>query len=74
MSIRKAKKPAITSEWRENKIAQEKAQQEAGLVARQFAREKVMTTVARGARSAMTFVGAAAGALMAILLAISLFT
>ncbi len=74
MSIRKAKKPAITSEWRENKIAQEKAQQEAGLMARQFAREKVMTTVARGARSAMTFVGAAAGALMAVLLAISLFT
>ncbi len=74
MSIRKAKKPAITSEWRENKIAQEKAQQEAGHMARQFAREKVMTTVARGARSAMTFVGAAAGALMAVLLAISLFT
>ena len=36
MSIRKAKKPAIISEWRENKIAQEKAQQEAGLVARQL--------------------------------------
>ena len=51
MSIRKAKKPAITSEWRENKIAQEKAQQEAGLVARQFAREKVMTTVARAERA-----------------------
>ena len=74
MSIRKAKKPAIISEWRENKIAQEKAQQEAGLVARQFAREKVMTTVARGARSAVTFVSAFAGLLLAVLLAISLFT
>ncbi len=74
MSMRKGKKPAITSEWRENKVAQERAQQEASLVARRFAREKAVTTVTQGARSALTYVLALAGCLLAVFLSLALFT
>ena len=72
--MRKGKKPAITSEWRENKIAQEKAQREANLVARQFAREKAVTTVTQGARSALSYLLAVGSLVLAIFLAISLAT
>ncbi len=72
--MRKGKKPAITSEWRENKIAQEKAQREANLVARQFAREKAVTTVTKGARSAFGYFLAIGSCVLALFLAISLFT
>ncbi len=72
--MRKGKKPAITSEWRENKIAQEKAQREADLVARQFAREKAVTTVTQGARSAFSYFLAIGSLVLSIFLAISLAT
>lgn len=72
--MRKGKKPAITSEWRENKIAQEKAQREANLVARQFAREKAVTTVTKGARSAVGYFLAIGSCVLALFLALSLFT
>ena len=72
--MRKGKKPAITSEWRENRIAQEKAQREAGIVARRFAREKAVTTVTQGARSAFTWVLALGSFLLSVLLAISFFS
>ncbi len=72
--MRKGKKPAITSEWRENKIAQEKAQREANLVARQFAREKAVTTVTKGARSAAGCFLAIGSCVLALFLALSLFT
>jgi len=72
--MRKTKKPAITSEWRENKVAQEKAQLEAGRVARQYAHEKVVTTVSRGAKSAATSAWALGSLLFAVLLSASLFT
>ncbi len=72
--MRKGKKPAITSEWRENKIAQEKAQREANLVARQFAREKAVSTVTKGARSAAGCFLAIGSCVLALFLALSLFT